>query len=191
MKNKILILPILALLTIFSSCETYPDWKEYVEYSDTYPISGDWYVEDFYTDVAGNDSVIGPYALYIYNKSYNPSKDSIWIDNATGHPTGGAVYDSKFKIKCRTDLTALSFDCTNQGNITGSNLDPVPNAFTVTISDSKVVDHDPDDIESAKADEISFKVVITDGVTGEILKEYVTKGHRKTGWEEPNYSDDM
>ncbi len=187
MKKIRIILPILALFAIFSSCETYPDWKEYVEYSDTYPVSGDWYVNDYMLDANGADSAITePYSLYIYNKAYNPTKDSVWIDSNSGHP----LYESLYKIKCKANIEGLTFNCENQGNVAPGAVNPVTNAKTVTISGSKITDFDPGDIESAKADEITFKVTIKDS-NGLILKEFTTKGHRKTGWENPNFTDPM
>ena len=53
---------ILLLFSSFFSCDLYPDWKDKVEYSDTYPISGEWYVADY--DENGNKKEENPANAY-------------------------------------------------------------------------------------------------------------------------------
>lgn len=181
---------------IIPACETYPDWEEYVEYSETYPVSGEYIVYDYDAETGdtlrSDDGVVyGSYPLYIYNKSYNPTGDSIWIDNRTGHPGGALVeYPYKFKIKAKADLSNLSFDVEKAGDITGTNINPTDSAIRVTITNSMIKDYDPGDITSAKPDSIYFEFSYYDKY-GDLEKTIITAGHRKTGWENPNYDDPM
>ena len=186
MKNIFKILLIFTLFSAVTSCDLYPDWESYVEYSETYPVSGEYYVRDFYA----NDSVSDWYKIYIYNKSYNPTGDSVWIDNITGHPTGGTDdYPYKFKIKTRADLDNLSFNCERAGNVTGSNTNPLDSAVTITITNSIIYDMS-EDISDATPDSIYFEFTYFDkfGVPTISLQ---TAGHRKTGWEDPQNDDNM
>lgn len=179
---------ILVTLVLFIvSCDLYPDWTEYVEYSDTYPISGEYYVRDF--DINTDTLVTDWYQLYIYNKSFNPTKDSIWIDNRTGHPAGVSDYGYKFKIKCKADTNNLSFNVEKSGDIVAANVNPIDSAITVTIANSQVWDMS-EDISDPTPDSIYFEFTYYDkfGVEKRTLK---VAGHRKTGWEFPEYSDPM
>lgn len=187
--KKIKYFLILIFTTIFfAACDTYPDWQEYVEYSSTYPISGEYIVNDY--DIETGEVIYGPYTLYIYNKSFNPTKDSIWIDNRSGH--GTSDYANKYKIKAKADTVALTFDCTDQGNVVGQNIHPLDSAQTVTITNSFLIDVS-EDITNAEPDSIFFEVEYKFYGTDEQLKSrtFRTAGHRKTGWENPNFSDPM
>ena len=192
-KNRIIFL--LIIMFSIAACDTYPDWNKYVEYSDVYPICGEYYVYDYeengdiLLDEAGDPTKA--YILYIYNKAYNPTKDSIWLDNKIGHPSGAVIeYPYKYKIKCKADTNNLTFDCEKNGSVSGNNAYPLDSAVTVTIVQSKIIDNDPGDIESSLPDSIYFKFSYYDKF-GELVKTVVTAGHRKTGWEEPNYDDPM
>lgn len=194
MKNTLFKIFIILGIVFLSSCDLYPDWEKDLEYSDGYPLSGEWYVTDY--DLSGNNAYLDNnsdpiyYILYIYNKANNPTKDSIWIDNYTGHPSNGtATYPYRFKIKTKTDMNNFSFDCVKIGNVTGYNSNPLDSAVTVTISNSKVIDVSQD-ISDAAADSISFDFTYYDKFGNEVIK-LKAAGHRKTGWEDPNYDDNM
>jgi len=62
------------LVALFASCETYPDWEESVEYSETFPVSGEYYVRDF--DAQGDTLLEDWYQLYIY-KSMSVDKKRV------------------------------------------------------------------------------------------------------------------
>lgn len=193
------ILPVFAILLLLSACETYPDWENYVDYSTVYPVVGEYYVTDYHEDGTvltyensdGETIETRPYSLYIYNKSYNPTGDSIWLDNKIGHPTTSTdVFPYRYKIKLSADTTNLTFDCEKVGSVTGYALNPTSSANMVTISESFIIDYDPGDITSAEPDSIYFKCEYFDS-DGQLLETIITKGHRKTGWENPNNDDDM
>jgi len=184
--KKYQILLILGILFIVS-CETYPDWKEYVSYSSVYPICGEYLVKDY--DEAGTVTE-NDYALYIYNKAYNPTGDSIWIDNSAGHPSGSNNYLYKFKIKTKADTVNLTFNTDKAGVVYGSNPNPQMNDIRVTISDSKIF-RLAKDITDPTPDSIYFKFTIFESDLTTVKVVRIVKGHRKTGWEHPNYDDVM
>ncbi|MEA2043716.1 MAG: lipid-binding protein [Bacteroidota bacterium] len=183
---------LILVVAVFGACELYPDWNDYVEFDPTYPVSGEYIVND-YTDTGDlMDEAYGSYTIYIYNKANNEAdgSDSIWIDNKVGH--GASNYAFKYKIKSKADMSNLAFNCTEQGNVTGLNVNPLDSAATVTITNSKVFDNS-DGIEDATADSIFFEVEYSYYNSSDVLvtETFQTAGHRKTGWENPNYDDDM
>lgn len=195
MKKIIYSIVILAFTSMWISCETYPDWEKDLEYSDAYPIAGEWYVTDYdengdvLTDNGGTE--FDPYILYIYNKAYNPTQDSIWVDNRLGHSSGGSAddYEYRFKIKCKADKTNYTFDCIEAGDVTASNVNPTSNSNIISITNSTVFLHSTG-IEDSTPDSIVFNIEVKDS-NGVLIGNYSTSGHRKTGWEEPEYDDDM
>ncbi|MBN2662235.1 MAG: hypothetical protein JXR68_01185 [Bacteroidales bacterium] len=187
--KSILKILIISFVAFIASCNLYPDWTNYVEYSDVYPICGEYYVQDYDMNT---DTVIADgewYILYIYNKSYNPTKDSIWIDSRLGHPAGVSDYAFKYKIKCKADTVNLSFDVERAGDVSGSNVNPLDSAISVTITKSKIWDLS-DGIEDPTPDSIFFELSYYNKF-GNLSASYVVKGHRKTGWENPNFDDPM
>jgi len=176
------------VISLFSMCETYPKWDRDIEYSDTYPVSGEYYVRDFDFDA---DTLLEDwYKIYIYNKSYNPTKDSVWIDNVTGHPsTGTDKYEYSFKVKTKINKDALSFNGVKLGNVRNGDVNPLSEAISVTIENSFVIDRSQD-ITDATPDSIYFEFTYYE-TDGTVLKKIKTYGHRKTGWEEPEFDDPM
>ena len=185
--KKYLFIIIVGLLFAMG-CDFYPDWHRYVKYSDVYPVCGEYMVKDY--DVGDMSTPIrGQYHLYIYNKSFNPTKDSIWIDNKSGHPAGTDNYPYKYKVKAKADTVNLTFDVEKAGNVTGSDVNPLDSCIKVTITNSKIWDMS-DDITDPTPDSIYFEVYYYDAAGNE-MAHFITAGHRKTGWEEPNYEDPM
>ncbi len=178
---------IIIFIGFIASCDTYPDWKEYVEYSDAFPICGEYYVSD-YDPETGNMIDSTYYILYIYNKAYNPTKDSIWIDNRLGH-SSTTDYTWKYKIKVKADTNNLSFDVEKAGDIQGSQVNPQDSCVEITISES-FIERKAESMTDPTPDSIYFKFTYYDEDGNEVTTR-VTKGHRKTGWENPNYDDDM
>ena len=187
---KKLVFFIISMIILVSACETYPDWKEYVEYSSTYPISGEYYVRDF--DSNTDTLVTDWYKLYIYNTAYNPNGDSVWIDNKAGNPnTGFSNYPYVFKIRTKADTVNLTFDIEKAGSISGNRAYPTSDANTVTIKNSHIWHYAKDiDDFSAQPDSIYFEMELYDS-NGSLIRSLIIKGHRKTGWENPNYEDQM
>ncbi len=193
MKNIFKISSLIIIIGLFAACDLYPNWEDYVEYDPTFPLSGEYVVKNY--DIETGEELeedYTPYSLYIFNKSNNKEtgKDSIWIDNRTGH--GSSKYPNKFKIKCEANMNNLSFDCSEQGDVVGVNINPVDSAATVSISKSKVTEYSTD-ITDSKADSITFDVSFSyyDSSDQLVTKKFRIAGHRKTGWENPEYDDDM
>jgi hypothetical protein len=72
----------------------------------------------------------------------------------------------------------------------GSNPEPIMNGKRVTISDSKIY-RLATDMTDPTPDSIYFKFTIYESDLTTINVERIVKGHRKTGWENPNYDDQM
>ena len=190
MKNIKIIIAILFMIVGFSSCETYPDPENYIDHSDAYPMCGEYYVLDY--DALTGDTLLDadgdpgtPYLFYIYNKSYNPTHDSIWLDNDSYHPATQG-YEYEYRIKCKADMTTLSFNCAEQGYIPVGQVNAPANPIAkITITESQLILNNwpvPDSIY------FKFTYFDSDGIE---VGTFVTAGHRKTGWENPNYDDDM
>lgn len=115
MKFKLLIALAIFLLTAVS-CQD-DDFDR--EFDSSYPVSGEWYVQEYY----GDGSAFGPYHVKTFNTSF--SKDSLWVDN---------IYGSAIKVK-----TLLNADKTfgiTQGKDIGETV------ATVSISNGKILSAD-------------------------------------------------
>lgn len=181
MKKIVLIIAFLSILFSFFACE-YPDYE--IEYSDVYPVCGEYYVNEYNSDMS-IDEEQNSYILYIYNASYNDSGNDIWIDNNNlSHGTN--TYDYRFKIRTQADLENLTFNVTNAPHIPDGKAS-VPDSITqsVTINNSKIIKN-----EWPIPDSIYFEFTWYDG-TGAEIGTVITAGHRKTGWENVNFSDPM
>lgn len=175
-----------AFVSLFGACDLYPSWESYVEYADTYPVCGNYLVQNY--DYETGDVLFEWYEMFLYNKSYNPTKDSIWIDNYTGL-NGNDDYKYKFKVKAKADTINYTFDVVKSGNVIGTNINPLDSAISVTVSSSKI--HIlSSGIEDATPDSIYFILSFFDKYGIEETK-FVIAGHRKTGWEFPEYEDPM
>ncbi len=174
-------------MVVFSACE----YKEFeVTYSETYPVCGDYYVNDYMVDANGNITSelvkedYDNYGLYIYNKSFNPTRDSIWIDNTSHSAT--ANYANAYKIKLKADTVNLTFNVAKTPSIRAdtAHAAPVPKRY-IEIIDSKIIRN-----EWPTPDSIYIKINLYD-INGNLERTFYTAGHRKTGWENPEYSDEM
>lgn len=103
------ILYIISFLFIFSACDTLPEPE--MDVASTYPVSGEWYVYEYY----GTDGY-GPYNIQIYNTSF--SKDSVWISNIYG---AGVVIKSRVTPENTFDITDAPDHGGNYGKATISN----------------------------------------------------------------------
>lgn len=138
---------ILGLIFIISACDTLPDPE--METAKTFPVSGEWYVHEYY----GDGSDYGPYHLEIFNTAF--SKDSVWISNIYDYPpsSGGPV-----AIKSR--VSDKTFDVTEAVDHSGL-------FGKVTLSNTKIIN----------TDSIYFDVVLYDA-NGDIDDEFYIAGRR-------------
>lgn len=188
MYKSILKYILIAWVFVFASCETYPDWKEYVKYSSVFPVCGEFLIKEY--DPVVDTVISDEYSqFYIYNKSYNPTGDSIWLDNWTGHPTN-QVYPFRFKIKTKADTLNYTFNANMCGLVMGSNPNPKMDTVRVSITNSKIF-RLAKDITDPTPDSIYFIFTIYQPDLTTIFASRIVKGHRKTGWEMPNESDNM
>jgi hypothetical protein len=115
MKQKILFTISICLIVVISCQDDDFD----VEFDSAHPISGEWYVKEYYD---GGDPY-GPYHLQIFNTSF--SKDSLWVSN---------IYDSGIKVKAVLNADK-TFGITQGADIAEA-------VATVSISNGKVISRD-------------------------------------------------
>ncbi|MFT2007289.1 lipid-binding protein [Pontibacter sp. 13R65] len=163
--KNLLILPILLSVGFLAACDDDDDPK--VEYTSTYPVSGDWtvtYKVETSPGVFEDIFDIGETELLIYNTAENNGQQ-IWIDDHGNFWT--------FKVKANVDMASLTFS--------GNELINQEYASQVTIADGKVM-KDATMVSGARTDSIYFKVSFSDDEEpyGTI---YHVSGHRGTGFE--------
>jgi hypothetical protein len=149
MKFKILIVLAIVML-IAVSCQD-DDFDR--EFDPSHPVSGEWYVQEYY----GDGSAFGPYHVQTFNTSF--SKDSLWVNN---------IYGSGIKVKALLNADK-TFGITQGKDI---HEDISEDVASVSISNGKIL----------SADSIYFDVVLYDE-DGEIVDQFYTAGHRWTGLE--------
>ena len=115
MKFKILI----ALAIVFLAAVSCQDDDFDREFDPSYPVSGEWYVQEYYAD----GSAFGPYHVQTFNTSF--SKDSLWVNN---------IYDSGIKVKALLNADK-TFGVTQEKDIGEA-------VATVSISNGKILSAD-------------------------------------------------
>ena len=115
MKFKILIALAIVLVPAVSCQED--DFDR--EFDSTHPVSGEWYVQEYYND----GTAYGPYHVQIFNTSF--SKDSLWVNN---------IYDSGIKVKALLNADK-TFGVTQEKDIGEA-------VATVSISNGKILSAD-------------------------------------------------
>lgn len=157
MKNIRYIYLIVLAGFIFSSCQEWIDFKDpEIEYSKAWPLTGEWYVGEYYDLELG----YGPYSINIYNASF--SEDSIWVDN---------IYDSGIKVKALKTGTN-TFEVAGAPDVNGVLDYYFGDGSYLDIIDGKVID----------TDSIYFQVILYDP-DGAVIDDYAEAGYRKTGFE--------
>lgn len=147
MKNRYILG--LVMMIVFTNCKD----DEEVKYEATYPVSGEWYVNEYYE---GDDTAYGPYHLQIFNTAN--STDSVWISN---------VYGSGVVIKAIVNPDK-TFSVTEAPDIHGG-------FAYATILNGKIIDND--------SIHFSVVLYDYDGDDPVLEAEFVTAGHRFTGLE--------
>ncbi|WP_161890091.1 lipid-binding protein [Pontibacter russatus] len=173
-KTYLYFLAILLSVGFLSSCER--DAPE-IEYTSTFPVSGEWWVTykvetspGVFVDAGGGYST-----LLTYNTSDN-SGDSIWIDDQGHFWT--------YKVKAPVNMQNLTFG-----------VEEAPNAAyesMVTIADGKVLLNAAESKTGVQTDSIYFKVSFSDEEDeDENVTPYNTiyhvSGHRRTGFLEDDF----
>lgn len=166
-------LVVLVLLGTLASCEK--DAPE-VDYTATYPVSGEWWVtykvetspgvfEDIYH--------VGYTPLLTYNTAANKPTE-IWVDDH------GNFWD--FKVKSGLNMPDLSFAVTDAEN-TSVDSKGKPYGNKATISNGKVIKDAGLSRSKVKTDSIYFEVEFSDD-PGTV---YHVSGHRRTGFPEDEF----
>ncbi|WP_266202894.1 lipid-binding protein [Pontibacter kalidii] len=164
-----LLLTLFLSLGAFTSCDD--DDDEDIEYTATYPISGDWVVTLNLETAPGQfEPLIEPTEVLIYNTSANIPTE-VWVDDE-GHIWG-------FKVKTPINIDNLTFG--------GENLENMYYNSQVTITDGQVF-LNAVEVNNLMRDSIYFKVSFSDDTDAEGNPDpfgttYHVYGHRKTGFE--------
>lgn len=163
MKNIKYLYLIVLIGFLFTSCQEWIDKDEVdIEYSAAWPITGEWYVSEYYDDGAGGlINAYGPYNLNMYNSSF--SEDSVWVDN---------IYDFGIKLKIGKTATT-TFSATGVVDVNQS-LDDYFGApgFTYDVLAGQILD----------TDSIVMNIIIY-APDGSEFDNYYEAGYRKTGFE--------
>lgn len=156
--NKIFLVSFITIV-ILSSCSKKPD----VEYTPTYKMSGEWFVE-YYT---GGAAITHHDKILTYNTA-DPSASQIWVDDPN-------VW--KFKSKMDVDYATLSFKPmakTTNLRISGE---------SVKVIEGKVLPGAGRSKTGNAVDSIYLKLEFSDD-PGTV---YEIRGHQRTGFFEDEY----
>lgn len=144
---------------VLSSCSKKPD----VEYTATYKMAGEWFVEYYL-----NGSAVTDYSKILTYNTADVSASQIWVVDTL---TGG------FKAKLDVDYPALSFKA----------MDKAPNLYhpgnTIKVYEGKVVPGAGHSKSGSLVDSIYLKLEFSDD-PGSV---YEIKGHQRTGFFEDEY----
>ena len=148
-----------ASLLLFGSCSKKPD----VEYTSTYKMSGEWFVEYYFDGNAVTD-----YSKILTYNTADPAANQEWVVDTT---VGG------FKAKFDVDYSTLSF----------KPMDSAPNLYntgnTIKVYEGKVLPGAGHSKSGNTVDSIYLKVEFSDD-PGSV---YEIKGHARTGFFEDEY----
>lgn len=165
------------LLLGITSCETMKDPTQ--EFSSTYPISGEWWVNVKLED--GTD-IMGKYTKVLtYNTAAN-TPDSIWVTDVTS--ADGTIPGNFWTYKCKAachmaDNSFAKAQATNA--ISGYNIG-------VRISNGKVIKNGAISPSGVKTDSIYYEIKFQDdsikGVPGSYYQnKFICSGYRRTGFQ--------
>ncbi|WP_439879592.1 lipid-binding protein [Pontibacter sp. MBLB2868] len=164
-------------LGLLSACEK--DAPE-VEYTATYPVSGEWYVRYSVETAPGNLEVVKDYTkLMTTNTAANTSSELLVTDQLSADAAG--AYKT-FKVKATVDVENLAFSASNSNNL--ATVKKVAKTNKVTILDGKVIKNGVTAASGVTTDSIYFKLQFSDDATG---TTYHVAGYRRTGFLEDEH----
>lgn len=144
---------------VFSSCSKKPD----VEYTPTYKMAGEWFVE-YYLD----GSAVTDYSKILTYNTADVASGQVWVVDTL---VGG------FKAKLEVDYPTLSFKA----------MDQAPNLYhpgnTIKVYEGKVLPGAGHSKSGNQVDSIYLKLEFSDD-PGSV---YEIKGHQRTGFFEDEY----
>ena len=170
-----LLLTLFLSLGVFTACDD--DDDDDIDYTATYPISGDWTVTYSVETAPGQfEPIVEDAELLLYNTAANTATE-VWVDDHENF--------WNFKIKATPDMNSLTFQAQNavsvalQENEEGE-LEPYD--IEVNITDGQVF-LDAVTINGIQRDSIYFRVSFEDDVPAPFGTIYHVYGHRSTGFE--------
>ncbi|WP_347157962.1 lipid-binding protein [Pontibacter chitinilyticus] len=157
------ILAMLPLLGFLTACDD--DDETDIEYTATYPVSGDWTVTYSVDDGAGGQQVLAEgLELLIYNTAAN-TPDAVWVDD------NGTFW--QYKVRANVNMADLTFS--------GQDLENQAYESKVTIANGKVFKNAAT-VNGIQRDSISMDVSFDDDDPS-YGTVYHVNGHRSTGFE--------
>lgn len=181
MKQKYTFILILFLaLGFVSACDD--DDEDDVEFTATYPISGDWTVTYSLETAPGEfEPLVENTELLIYNTAANLPTE-VWVDDHENF--------WNFKVRTNIDLKALTFNAQNSVSVAlteDENGDPIPYDIEVNINNGQVFKNAVT-LNGVQRDSIYFQVSFEDDEDAEgnpapFGTIYHVYGHRSTGFE--------
>jgi len=159
-KSLYILLFVVSGIALFNSCSKKPD----IEYTSTYKMSNEWFVETFENGALWQDFT----KILTYNTS-DPASNKIWVDDHQD------IWP--FKAKVDVDYSTLSFKpvaAADNSYETGE---------TVNVIEGKIIANGGHSKTGVVVDSIYLKVKFSDdpGST------YEFKGHGRTGFLEDEY----
>jgi hypothetical protein len=158
-----------SMIIFLSACDDYPEPE--VEYTSTFPVSGEWWVTyKLETEPGVFVDLLGSYQkLLTYNTAAN-TPDSLWIDDV------GHFWD--FKCKAAADIPNRSFATEESDNVSYES--------KVRIINGKVILDGGRSTSGVVTDSIYFEVLFDDDSTP-FGTTYIVSGVRRTGFLEDEH----
>ncbi len=169
MKKEKLILLVLGIVFILSSCETLKDPE--VEYGPVYPLSAEWIVR-FIAPNAKVAADTSSFSTVTISNTADNSTSSLWI-----RKTGSNALVGAFTVKAACNVPEKTFSVSGGTNTV---LAAGTSVGTVTITEGKVITDGWDTNSGYKSDKITFKIEDS----RKPGKVYTAEGYRRTGWAE-------
>jgi len=157
-----------------TSCETYQDYE--VEYSPSYPVSGNYFVKNYVVDSLNfADAKSDYYEMYIYSASFDADK-YVWVNTQT---TLSAL---SYVVKTTYDAQSAVFDGTMLPHSPKATPPETPLKY-VTLEQTKIIRN-----TWPAPDSIILKISIFD--ENQVLDTvFYSLGHRTTGQDNPYWDN--
>lgn len=168
MKKTKLILFVLGIAFILSSCETLKEPK--VEYGPVFPLSAEWIVRFIVPNPTGIAADTSAFATMTAFNDASNSNTALWL-----RKTGSNAMVGAFTVKATCNVPEKSFNISNGTNTV---LAAGVSVGNITITEGKVITDGWNTNSGHKSDKITFK--IEDSRKPGIV--YTAEGYRRTGW---------
>lgn len=157
-------------IAFLSSCEFFHDVNKQdepeIEYSSTFPISGEWYVQFDHETLGEDPNGAGLVPLFTYNTAADDGRN-IWLSD------DGNFWDFKVKIEC--DVKSLSFG-------TADSVANVSYDVNVLLQNGKIIKNASLQPSGVYMDSIYFEVAF-----GDEDGKFLVSGFRRSGFLEDEH----